>query len=229
MQRRLLALPVVDEQNRLTGVFDVPWFTETLIDVERREAADEVFQLVGVQVEQEKNKTLGRLIRNRLPWLLCNVVSGLAAALIAESYAPALRTVVELAFFVPLVLTIAESIAMQSVTMTMLDVQVSRHAGAAPRRMLREMGVGMALGVSSGTIVGGLGIAWLRFPMLSAVVAGAIVLSGAVGAALGYFIPRLVHHWKLDPKIASGPAVLALTDVAAVTAYFSLAAAVLLP
>ena len=54
------------------------------------------------------------------------------------------------------------------------------------------------------------------------------LLGALIGTLLGLFLPRLVHHWNLDPKIASGPAVLAITDILTLTAYLGLAAWVLL-
>src|SRR5262249_44795821 len=45
--RRLLALPVIDEGGRLSGVLDISIFTETLFDLERKEIAEGIFQMVG--------------------------------------------------------------------------------------------------------------------------------------------------------------------------------------
>jgi len=87
---------------------------------------------------------------------------------------------------------------------------------------------GLLLGLISGGIVGLFGSAWLRLFQLAAVVSGSILAAGAIGAALGYSVPRLVHRWKLDPKIASGPAVLALTDLAALSCYLGLSAVFLM-
>ena len=47
-EQRLLALPVVDEAGRLTGIVDVSAVTQRLFEMERREAADELFQMVGL-------------------------------------------------------------------------------------------------------------------------------------------------------------------------------------
>lgn len=228
-RERLLALPVVDDQHRLTGVLDISTFTQTLSDLERRKTAEEVFQLVGVQVEQEKNRTVWLAMGNRFPWLLCNIASGVAAAVIAACFGDVLKAVVALAFFVPLVLTVAESIAMQSVTISVQSVHIAKPESARPgRRLFREMRVGTLLGIVSGGIVGLLGIAWWNTAALAAVLSGAVAIAGAIGAALGYSVPRLVHRWNLDPRIASGPAVLALTDIAAVASYFALAGMVLI-
>jgi magnesium transporter len=222
VRKRLLALPVVDEGGCLTGVLDISSFTQTL-DLERRGAAEEAFQLAGVHIEQERNKNLWLVLLNRFPWLLMNISSGFAAAFISNLFDDVLRTVVAIAFFIPLVLTLAESVAMQTVTMSL---QSAGSQGAYP--MLREVRAGLLLGLISGAIVGMLGSAWLHLFRLAAVVAGSLLVACAIGAALGYFVPRLIHHWKLDPKIASGPAVLALTDLAALSCYLSLSAVFLM-
>ena len=109
---------------------------------------------------------------------------------------------------------------MQTVTMSLASLRARSSA-------VREMGVGLLLGLVSGAVVGLFGSVWLGALPLAAVVAVSILMAAAIGAALGHFVPRLVHRLKLDPKIASGPAVLALTDVAALSCYFGLAALVL--
>jgi len=226
--RRLLALPVVDDGGRLTGVLDISTLTQSLVDLERRESADEIFQLAGIHIEQERSKSSWWVLKNRLPWLLMNIGSGLLAEVISNGFDEILKAVVAITFFILLVLTLAESIAMQTVTMSLQSLQVTRQGSATQgRRMLREMRIGLLLGIISGSIVGLFGSAWLRLLTLAAVVAASIVTAGTIGAAFGYIVPRLVHRWKLDPNIASGPAVLAMTDVAALSCYLGLSAAVL--
>src|SRR4029079_9905326 len=118
LQLRLLALPVVDDDGRLTGIFDMPAFDERL-DLQRREAAEEAFQLVGIHIEDARNRSLAHVLSNRFPWLLMNIASGLAAAFIANLLDEVLKTVVAISFFIPMVLTLAESVAMQTVTMSL--------------------------------------------------------------------------------------------------------------
>ena len=60
-------------------------------------------------------------------------------------------------------------------------------------------------------------------PLIGLILAISILFGGTAGACLGLLLPRMVHRWKLDPKIASGPGVLALTDVLTLTAYLVLA------
>ena len=147
--------------------------------------------------------------------------------MISDHFSVLLRAVVALAFFVPLLLTLAESVAIQSVTLSLNELQLRRR-GAARGGMLRELRVGLLLGLNSGALVGLIALAWLGIFKLAAIVAASIVAAGAIGAALGFAIPRLVRRWNLDPAVASGPVALAATDVAALVCYFGMAAAVLM-
>lgn len=220
--RRLLAVPVVDDAGRLTGILDISMFTQALIDLERRETAEEVFQLAGIRIEEEKSRSTSWVISRRFPWLVCNILSGIAAAVISHRFDFLLTAVVALAFFVPLVLTLAESVAMQSVSISLNHLSVS---GPGTRiGILREMRIGLILGFISGAVVMLIDLAWMHVFGVAAVIGGGILVATAAGALFGYFTPRLVRRWNLNPTIASGPVALALTDLAALSGYFGLAA-----
>jgi magnesium transporter len=219
--RRLMAVPIVDEDNHLNGVIDLEHYTRDAIDLEQREAAETVFQLVGVHIENQKASVWSQF-RGRFPWLLCNIVSGLTAAAITGAFDGVLHRVMALAFFFPLVLGIAESISMVAAT---LGIQQMHHPG---RGILREFKIAPLLGAAAGLLVGSAAFLWLKSWVVGAVLALAILLGALIGTLLGLFLPRLVHGWNLDPKIASGPAVLAITDILTLTAYLGLAAWILL-
>lgn len=153
--------------------------------------------------------------------------SGIGAAFISELFDGLLRVIVAVAFFVPLVLTLAESVAMQSVTMSLNQLQATRRVRAAGG-IVREFRVGVLLGLTSGIIAALIGLVWMRSLTIAGVIAGAILLAGATGATFGFFVPRLVRRWELNPTIASGPVTLALTDLVALTCYFGLSSLALL-
>jgi magnesium transporter len=222
--RRLLALPVVDGAGRLSGVLDVSAFAKGMVDLERRETADELFQIVGLRIEEEKRRSVLGVFGNRFPWLLLNVASGLIAAWISGLFDQTLKAVVAVAFFIPMILTLAESVAMQTVAISLMAVRApSGGRGPKGRPVLREMRVGLLLGFTSGAVVGLIALGWLRLPHLAAVIAAAVFAAGGIGASLGYVVPLVVRRLHLDPKIASGPAVLALTDVATIFCYLQMA------
>src|SRR4051794_10311206 len=122
---RLLAFPVVDAERRLVGVIDIEAYAEELAETGDGNAPpaspgprDDVFQLIGVRLTRSQQARPLVAFRGRFPWLLCNVAGGTLAAILIEVYHIELnwQTAV-LALFIPVVLALAESVAIQSVTL----------------------------------------------------------------------------------------------------------------
>jgi len=88
---RLLAFPVVDSDRRIVGVIDVDLYTERVGEAEGSRNpeengwSDDLFQLIGVHVSQARQTSPVAAYRSRLPWLICNVVGGILAALLSWS------------------------------------------------------------------------------------------------------------------------------------------------
>jgi magnesium transporter len=84
---KFLAFPVVDEQRRLVGVVDVGFFTQEVFDMtEETEHVDEIFESIGFHVAQVRDASPLRAFRFRFPWLLANIASGTACAVLASAY-----------------------------------------------------------------------------------------------------------------------------------------------
>jgi magnesium transporter len=129
-----------------------------------------------------------------------------------------------LALFIPVVLALAESVSMQSATLTLQRL----HGGAPVRGFLRrvfwqELGAAALLGLGSGIIVGGIAAALHANVVLGVAVGGAIAASVLTAGILGLVLPTGLHALRLDPKIAAGPIVLAVADLASLLFYFNLA------
>ncbi len=132
---RLLAFPVVDDQRRVVGLVDVEMYTaelNDLDDLERREDSDELFQLIGVHLTEAQQRSALVPFRQRFPWLLCNIAGGLLAALFSKVYQAELAWEgAVLALFIPVVLALAESVSVQSVSLTLRTLQVQRPTWSA--------------------------------------------------------------------------------------------------
>src|SRR5205807_3091908 len=117
---KLLAFPVVDAEEKIIGVVDVELYTEKLTDLERREGNEDLFQLIGVHVAEAQQASPVWAFRLRFPWLLCNLAGGVLAAFLSGVYQEELswRQAV-LALFIPVVLALAESVSIQSVSLTL--------------------------------------------------------------------------------------------------------------
>ena len=135
--RKLLAFPVIHDNGELVGVVDVSLFTSEVIDLARR-TYDDIFQLMGVHATALR--TPWTAFVDRFPWLLSNIAGGLLCAVIASQFEVLLDHIVILALFIPIVLALAESVSMQSATLTLQTLvgRVDEAGDESPRRCGRR-------------------------------------------------------------------------------------------
>jgi magnesium transporter len=225
IQHRFLAFPIVDDQRRILGVVDVGLYTHEISDLVRREESEDVFQLIGVRLSQVQRASLATVLTRRFPWLLCNIAGGLACALLAGLFETVLAQVVALSLFIPVSLTVAESVAIQTLTLALQ----ARHGNRFPWRdavpaLTREIPVGLILGAACGLVVALVVLAWQqRMGAVALSILLSMSLAAATAVVLGLLVPTLLHTAQRDPKVASGPIVLAATDLATLFYYLGLA------
>jgi magnesium transporter len=217
---RLLALPITDLAGKILGIVDVDQYTEEIQHLDDRQQSEEIFQLIGVRVAEVRKASLPSLFGNRFPWLLCNIAGGLACAVIAGLFQDVLDRVVVLALFIPVVLALAESVSIQSLTLV-LQRQHGRPASwdAILKNLLRELPVGLMLGAACGVFVGGFAWIWKGDADTAICILTSIAAAVMMAAVFGMTVPLLLHKLQRDPKVAAGPITLAMTDVVALTLY----------
>jgi magnesium transporter len=223
----LLAFPVVDANRRLVGVVDVELYTEELAETGETAASErqDVFQLIGVRLTRAQQTRPLRAFRGRFPWLLCNVGGGALAAFLSGIYEVELnwnRAV--LALFIPVVLALAESVAIQSVTLALDGL----HGGVPTwrdliRRLRYEGATGFLLGAATGLLVAAIAALWQGVPQLFAIIAGGLAVGVTCAALAGIAVPYTLRLMRRDPQLAAGPIALACADVLTLLAYFNLA------
>ncbi|HXG11972.1 MAG TPA: magnesium transporter [Gemmataceae bacterium] len=221
---RLLAFPVVDEDRHVVGVVDVELYTTELSELDRSERNDYLFQLIGVHLAEAQLASPVASFRSRFPWLLCNIAGGVLAAFLSGVFEKELQKAVALALFIPVVLALAESVSIQSVSLSLqlLFGQQPTLKTLLPK-LRKELLVGLLLGLASGTLVGLVAILWLgQFQVMLCVLGG--IAGGVTGAAvIGVAMPNVLRILQRDPQVAAGPIALASTDMVTLLIYFNLA------
>ncbi len=225
---KFFAFPVVDEQRRVVGVIDVSLFAEEMLQAgEDRQRApapvrDDIFEALGFHLEQIRGASPWRLFRFRFPWLLVTVAGGTISAILAGFFEATLAHSLVIAFFLTMVLGLNESVSAQSMTVT---IQNLRSAPVTWRwfatALRRELATALLLGLACGAFVALVVLAWRGNARAATVIGGSIALSLVSACVLGLSVPSILHHFKLDPKIAAGPVTLALADFLALVIYFT--------
>ena len=224
MFHRLLAFPVVDEERRLLGLVDVELYTDELSDLDRREGNDDLFQLIGVHLTDAQQASPLAAFRSRFPWLLANIAGGLLAAFLSGMFEAELQKVVALALFIPVVLALAESVSIQSVSLALQALRGRQPTLSAIVKKLRtEVVTGLFLGAASGVAAGIVALLWLGQVRVFVCVLGGIAGGVTCAAVIGAAMPNLLRFFQREPQVAAGPIALALTDMATLLIYFTLA------
>jgi magnesium transporter len=221
---RLLAFPVVDEERRLLGVIDVELYTDELSDIDRREGNDQLFQLIGVHLTEALRESPVIAFRSRFPWLLANITGGILAAFLSGVFEAELQKAVALALFIPVVLTLAESVSIQSVSLALQVLRGKRPDMADIVKKLRsEFLTGLFLGVASGVAVALVALLWLGQVRVALCLLGGIAGGVTCAAIIGVSMPNLIRFFSREPQVAAGPVALASTDMVTLLIYFTLA------
>lgn len=221
---RFLALPVVDDDNKILGIVDINLFTDDVVSLAHQRQLDNVFQMIGVHVSIGKKGSPWSDFKGRFPWLFCNISSGILCAFIAGRYELLISELAILAMFITVVLAIAESVSIQSMALTL---QVLLQRNVSWRRILtgvrKELFTSVLLGAGSGFVVGVIAYIWRNVVWQGLAIGLSIWFAVITACLLGVIVPTLIRKFHIDPKVAAGPIVLAATDIATLIFYFSTA------
>lgn len=226
IQHRLLALPVVDDNKVLLGQVDVELYTDemaALSAAERPARPDDLFALIGVHLSAARPVSAVAAFRTRFPWLLCNLGGGLLAAFLSGLYDDVVA-IVAVSLFIPVVLAMAESVAIQSVSLAVEAFGGGRVTWRVVLpRLRRELLTGGMIGLSAGVLIGAVALIWLRRPDVAVSLWGGIAGGATVAAGVGLAVPAVLRLLKRDPQVAAGPIALVTADMLTLLVYYNLA------
>jgi len=227
LAHRFLAFPVMHGQ-RMVGIVDVELFAEGIDDLEQTKRQEDLFQLMGIHLTAAQQASPFSAFSSRFPWLLCNIGGGILAAFLSYAFEAILSKVVSLVLFVPVVLGLSESVAIQSVSLALLVMHGQRPTLAAlALRLRRELLTGLLLGAACGVIIAVVSLAWLGMGRVALSLLAGVGLGITGSATFGLAMPYVLRLLARDPQVAAGPVALVLADMLSLTIYFSVAQALL--
>jgi magnesium transporter len=222
----LLALPVVDEEKHLLGIITI----DDLVDVIQDEASEDIQRLAGAEPLDRAylDTSIWSITRKRIGWLLLLFFTATLTGWVMDSFQVELQAVVALTIFIPMLIGTGGNAGSQT-TATIIRALAVRDIDWDDvwRVWLHEIGIGLALGLSMGTIAYFLALTWLGTTSLALTVAASIlgIVLWATGA--GSLLPLLATRFKIDPTVVSGPVMSTLVDATGLLIYFNIARLIL--
>ncbi|MGD8261769.1 MAG: magnesium transporter [Desulfobacterales bacterium] len=220
----ILAVPVVDDSNRLVGIVTV----DDVIDILRKEATEDILKMAGAGGEFIETKSILKSTRIRLPWLFASCLGGIIAFFIIGKFEGSLYKIAYLAAFIPVIMGMGGNIGTQSSTIVVRGLATGR-LGLRDiwKVVFKELSIGIILGLVYGGLIGG--VAQFRYSTvaLAVSVALAVICSMSVAALVGSLVPMVFARVNIDPAVATGPFVTTAIDIISVFFYFVIATTLL--
>jgi len=217
----LLAIPAVDEENKLVGVITV----DDVIDVIKDEATEDVYRLAGLPSDDRVFTLPSDSLKKRLPWLVVNLATAFIAASVVKVFEGTIGIVTSLAVFMPVVAGMGGNAATQTLAVIVRGIAIGELTWSNTRQaLMKEAIVGIGNGVVCGAI--GAGVVWLMQgnPFLGAILGMAMIINMFVAAIAGTLIPLTLRALKVDPALASSVFITTLTDVFGFLSFLGLGA-----
>jgi magnesium transporter len=229
-----VAVPVVDDENKLIGVVTV----DDIIDVLREEATEDLLQMAGLGRDTDIIlKSTWETTKKRFPWLMATYIGGLIAALVIGTFHDLLSSFVILTSFIPIIAGMGGNIGTQSSTIITRGLLTGRvNPNTAMKIVFKEMRVGVTLGLIYGVVLGGIAFVMsfliksngydytmIRCIELSIAIAIGITIAMTLATFTGTVAPIVLNKLKIDPAIATGPFVTTTIDILGILIYLLIA------
>ncbi|WP_017716835.1 magnesium transporter [Kamptonema formosum] len=218
----LIALPVVDREDRLVGIVTI----DDVIDILEEEATEDIQKLAGVSGGDEGALSPPQVtLTKRLPWLLGVMALYIGAASAIAPFQAVIAHVPVLAVIMPIFSNTGGTVGIQALTVTIRGLGVGEVTPLdTPKILRKEILAGLGTALCLGVTLILLSLIWTA-PQERWVgfVAGLVMaMNVLVAVTLGTLLPMAFKRLKLDPALISGPLLTTLLDAVGFMLFLSI-------
>lgn len=215
----LVVVPVIDEIGRLIGRITI----DDIVDVIKEEAEKDYQLASGISENVEYSDNIWLQTRARLPWLLVGLMGGIVSSNVIGTYEGEIQIHPEMALFIPLIAAMGGNVGVQS---SALVVQGLANKSLGLDGIWSKVFKEMLIGLTNGLVCSGLlllynmffpdQINWAITSTVSIALLSVIIFAGIFGT----LIPIMLHKYKIDPALATGPFITTTNDIFGIFLYF---------
>jgi magnesium transporter len=219
----LIALPVVDKEQRLVGIITV----DDIVQIIEEETTEDFEKMSALAASEEPYLKTGifRLARNRILWLLVLMLSATISAGIIHSFEDAISVLPVLVAFIPVLMGTAGNAGSQSSTLIIRGMAVGEiEMGDILKVLWREIRIAVICGLALSAVN------FVRIYLMNdkdIVLAVTVTLSLfatlIIAKSVGGLLPIIARKCKVDPAVMAAPLITTIVDCAALLVYFTVA------
>ncbi|MCF0141959.1 MAG: magnesium transporter, partial [Parasporobacterium sp.] len=223
----LLAIPVVDDENRLVGIVTV----DDAMDVMEEEATEDIEKMAAIRhVDKPYLQTgIWATYKARIPWLMLLMISATFTSLIITKFEDALSASIVLSACIPMLMDTGGNCGGQASVTIIRSLSLEDIEFKDIFRVLwKEFRVGVICGLSLAAVnfIKMLIIGQGTVPIMITV-SIALFCAVVVAKIVGCILPMLAEKVGFDPAVMSSPFITTIVDALSLLIYFGLAVAIL--
>ena len=222
----LISLPVVDDKNILLGEITV----DDVVDAIQDQANSEIFNMAGLDDEDDIFAPIFVSSRRRAVWLGANLITAIVVASAVSIFQSTIDQIVILAVLMPIVASMGGVAGNQTLILVIRGIAMGRIQSSNALRLLsKEIMVAIVNGTFWAIVVSLFAVLLFQTSWEIGIIVGISMLLNILASAIaGVTIPFLLRKIGIDPALASGVMMTTLTDVLGFVTFLGLATLILL-
>lgn len=224
----LLALPVLDDDERMVGIVTVDDAMDVMVD----EATEDITKMAAMNPSEKPyfDTSVWQHAKNRIPWLLFLMLSATITGSIITRYQDAFSALPLLVSFIPMLMDTGGNCGSQSSTLIIRGIALDEvHFGDIFRVMFKEFRISIIVGafLALANIIR-IYLVYDHNLLMSMSVGLSLLATIVIAKLIGCILPLLAKQVHLDPAIMASPLITTLVDTCSIIIYFNIATRLLL-
>ena len=218
----MLAMPVVDSENRIVGIITI----DDAVDVIQDENTEDFEKMAGMTPSDNTylRTSAFNLAKNRIPWLVFLMIPAMITGALMEYYEAAFVSIPILVTFIPQITGTGGNCGSQSSTMIIRGLALDE---ITPKDILKvwwkELRVALICGAALSLVNFIRIIVQYHDLQVAVVVSVTLILTVCIAKSMGCVLPILAKLAHVDPAIMASPLITTITDALSILVYFNFA------
>ena len=219
-----VALPVVDQENRLVGIITI----DDAIDVIQEEATEDFEKMAAITPDDDNDSYLKTGVfkhaKSRIIWLLILMLSAMLTGQVIENFEAAISTLPLLVAFIPMIMDTGGNCGSQASTLIIRGLAMNELSTKDIFKAIwKELRVSIVVGIVL-AIANSIRIMVQYHDIKIAIVVGiTLICTVMMAKLLGCVLPMIAKKLKLDPAIMAAPLITTIVDTLSVLVFFNIA------
>ena len=217
-----LALPVLDQDERLVGIVTFDDAMDVMVD----EATEDITKMAAMSPSEKSYFETSVLAhaKHRIAWLLILMFSATITGTIITRYENAFAAIPLLVSFIPMLMDTGGNCGSQSSTLIIRGIALGEiQFSDLFRVMFKEFRVSLIVGVALALANGIRILIMYKNAGLALVIGLSLVATIVISKLIGCALPLIAKKLHMDPAIMASPLITTLVDTCSILIYFNIA------